>query len=93
LNLNFPSGLSQMCLAGVQSSKMLNEEINNLVSGLRSNNSLAAFKAMEEKVAALEAEAEASSVVSLHLSASGWGKVPALSVVFHIGPCFYFKDS
>lgn len=44
-----------------QSSKMLNEEINNLVSGLRSNNGLAAFKAMEEKVMVLEAEAEASA--------------------------------
>lgn len=56
---------------------MLNEEINNLVSGLRSNNSLAAFKAMEEKVAALEAEAEASSVVSLRLSLSGWARLAA----------------
>lgn len=66
--------LTDFCDRAVQSSKMLNEEVNNLVSGLRSNNSLAVFKAMEEKVAALEAEAESSSVVSLHLGVSGWGR-------------------
>ncbi len=62
-------------VAYAQSSKMLNEEINNLVSGLRSNNGLAAFKAMEEKVMVLEAEAEASAsgTVSLHLGLSGCG--------------------
>ena len=42
---------------------MLNEEISGLVSGLRSTSgsSLAAFSRMEERVLALEAEAEASS--------------------------------
>ena len=42
---------------------MLNEEIAGLVGGLRSTSgsSLAAFSRMEEKVLALEAEAEASS--------------------------------
>lgn len=42
---------------------MLNEEVAGLVSGLRSssNSSLAAFSRMEERVLALEAEAEAST--------------------------------
>ena len=41
---------------------MLNEEISSLVGGLRSssNSSLAAFARMEQKVEALEAEAEAA---------------------------------
>ncbi len=46
-----------------QATKMLNEEVAGLVSGLRSTSgsSLAAFGRMEERVLALEAEAEASS--------------------------------
>jgi hypothetical protein len=41
---------------------MLNEEISSLVGGLRSssNSSLSAFARMEQKVEALEAEAEAA---------------------------------
>lgn len=41
---------------------MLNEEISSLIGGLRSssNSSLAAFARMEQKVEALEAEAEAA---------------------------------
>ena len=46
----------------LQASKMLNEEITSLIGGLRSssNSSLAAFARMEQKVEALEAEAEAA---------------------------------
>jgi len=46
-----------------QATKMLNEEVAGLVSGLRSTSgsSLAAFGRMEERVLAMEAEAEASS--------------------------------
>ena len=46
-----------------QATKMLNEEIAGLVSGLRSTSgsSLSAFSRMEERVLAMEAEAEASS--------------------------------
>ncbi|KAK9826835.1 hypothetical protein WJX81_005598 [Elliptochloris bilobata] len=49
--------------ASAQATKMLNEEIAGLVSGLRSTSgsSLAAFSRVEERVLALEAEAEASS--------------------------------
>ena len=41
---------------------MLNEEISSLVGGLRSssNSSLSAFARMEQKIEALEAEAEAA---------------------------------
>ncbi len=41
---------------------MLNEEISSLVGGLRSssNSSLSAFARMEQKVEALEAEADAA---------------------------------
>ena len=46
----------------LQATKMLNEEISSLVGGLRSssNSSLSAFARMEQKVEALEAEAEAA---------------------------------
>ena len=48
--------------APLQATKMLNEEISSLVGGLRSssNSSLSAFARMEQKVEALEAEAEAA---------------------------------
>ena len=44
---------------------MVNEQMGGLLSGLRSstNSSLAAFAAMEEKVMALEAEAEGATMV------------------------------
>ncbi len=46
----------------LQATKMLNEEISSLVGGLRSssNSSLSAFARMEQKVEALEAEADAA---------------------------------
>ena len=45
-----------------QATKMLNDEINSLVGGLRSssNSSVAAFARVEAKVEALEAEADAA---------------------------------
>ena len=53
---------------------MLNEEIAGLVGGLRSTSgsSLAAFSRMEERVLALEAEAEASSQLGGVRPASAW---------------------
>lgn len=44
---------------------MVNEQLGGMLSGLRSstNSSLAAFAAMEEKVMALEAEAEGAAMV------------------------------
>lgn len=44
---------------------MVNEQLSGMLGGLRSstNSSLAAFAAMEEKVMALEAEAEGAAMV------------------------------
>lgn len=54
---------------------MVNEQLGGLLSGLRSstNSSLAAFAAMEEKVMALEAEAEGATMVryTLHPEKKG----------------------
>ena len=49
-------------MVNLQATKMLNEEISSLVGGLRSssNSSLSAFARMEQKVEALEAEADAA---------------------------------
>ena len=49
-------------LVYLQATKMLNEEISSLVGGLSSssNSSLSAFARMEQKVEALEAEADAA---------------------------------
>ena len=54
--------LSDAAALDAQATKMLNEEISSLVGGLRSssNSSLSAFARMEQKVEALEAEADAA---------------------------------
>ena len=50
-----------------EASKMVNEQLSGMLSGLRSStdSSMAAFAKMEEKVMALEAEAEGAAMVRL----------------------------
>ncbi|CAL5229326.1 g12632 [Coccomyxa viridis] len=59
--------------ASAQATKMLNEEISSLVGGLRSssNSSLSAFARMEQKVEALEAEADAAGQMGMFGDALG----------------------
>ena len=48
-----------------EASKMVNEQLSGMLSGLRNStdSSMAAFAKMEEKVMALEAEAEGAAMV------------------------------
>ena len=61
--------LSNAAALDAQATKMLNEEISSLVGGLRSssNSSLSAFARMEQKVEALEAEADAAGQMGASL--------------------------
>ena len=78
--------------SSLQAAKMLNEEIGALVGGLRSSSdsSLQAFARMEERVLALEAEADASSQLV-------WPLLPPSGVFFgsrlpSVAPSFLGAD-
>ena len=59
--------LVQARAKSAEAAKMVNEQLSGMLSGLRSStdSSMAAFAKMEEKVMALEAEAEGAAMVRL----------------------------
>ena len=64
---NLPLPCYHACCYVVQATVQLNQSINGLVNGLQSagKDGLAAFTRMEEKVMAMEAEAEAAGQVGV----------------------------
>lgn len=73
----------------VQATKMLNEEISSLVGGLRSssNSSLSAFARMEQKVEALEAEADAAGQMGVRPCCTPLHDLLGASRYSERGPC------